>query len=197
MKNKTIQLVIAILFSAIYSSAQVYGTFTDKRDGKTYKTVTIGKKTWLAENLAFKTKEGCWAYDNDNSNVQKYGYLYNLESAKAAIPSGWHLPTFGEWDTLFINLGGDSLALFKIKDTSLWKTKKNNTNESGFSARLAGMYFFNGEEFRDLDDKCYWWSSKIYSSTSALCWYIEKYGDLIKNKIYDVSAGMSVRCVKD
>lgn len=74
--------------------------FTDTRDNKSYKTVTLGTQTWMAENLAFKADTGCWAFNNNNEFVAKNGYLYDASSAKKSCPIGWHLPSDEEWKTL-------------------------------------------------------------------------------------------------
>ena len=56
--------------SSAASSASVapdveYGTLQDPRDGKSYKTVVIGGKTWMAENLNFsKSTDGSVSLDS-------------------------------------------------------------------------------------------------------------------------------------
>jgi uncharacterized protein (TIGR02145 family) len=92
-------------------------------DGNSYKVVTIGTQTWMAENLKTtqyndgtaiplvtnntawwnKTTPGyCW-YNNDAATYKnKYGALYNwytVNTCKLA-PTGWHVPTDAEWTTL-------------------------------------------------------------------------------------------------
>lgn len=59
------------------------GSWTDERDGQTYRTVTINGKTWLAENFKYRNKNG----------------VYSLDDVLLGdfAPDGWHIPTPEEW----------------------------------------------------------------------------------------------------
>ena len=43
--------LIVLVLVGCSSNHPEYGQLTDERDGKTYKTVKIGAKEWMAENL--------------------------------------------------------------------------------------------------------------------------------------------------
>ncbi len=171
------------------------GSFTDSRDRKTYKYVTIGKQVWMAENLAYKPSSGSyWAYDNNSSNVAKYGYLYDWQTAKNVCPTGWHLPSDAEW-TQFTDFVGSNPGT-KLKAKSGWSSNGNGTDDYGFSA-LPGGHRYSYGTFISIGDNGYWWSSTELNASSA--WYRAMFysSSFVSRLGSNKSWGFSVRCVRD
>ncbi|MDR2584555.1 MAG: hypothetical protein LBC75_13845 [Fibromonadaceae bacterium] len=164
------------------SFTQKKGTFTDPRDGKTYKTVKIGNQTWMAENLEYKESLS-------QCNDQKYGRLYYWKTAKEVSPPGWHLPSRVEWMTL-VNLAG---SLNKLKATSGWNNNGNGTDNYGFSALPGGCTFFS--EPHCIGDVGYWWTSddNINNDNTGLFISFANEGC----NYWDKADKCSVRCVQD
>jgi uncharacterized protein (TIGR02145 family) len=197
MRNKTLLFIILILTIAINSFAQETGTFTDSRDNKKYKTVIIGTQTWMAENLSYKAKDGCWSYNNDETYVEKYGYLYNWITAKDACPKGWHLPTDAEWTTLTKFVGSENIAGGILKITTIWgRPNSGATNEVGFTALPGGCRNYD-KTFEKLGDYGYWWTSTDINVSNA--WYRNmSYGySSVNRSLTSKDYGYSIRCVKD
>ena len=109
--------------SCVYGPLECGGVSTVTYDGYTYDLVAIGDQCWFAENLRnehyangeaipgdlsngewYSTTNGAQAiYANDASNLADYGRLYNwyaVDDARGLCPSGWHVPTDGEFMTL-------------------------------------------------------------------------------------------------
>jgi uncharacterized protein (TIGR02145 family) len=185
---KGVQLIFSFVFLHLLSFSQVTETFTDERDGHVYKVVTIGKQTMMAENFAYKPQNGnCWGFDNDETNVSKYGYLYDWETAKTMAPNGWHLPTKDEWKALYANTGDDHLIVFE------------NLIESGnfgFNALFGGSRN-SSSAFTGLGSTTEFWSSSADEDGNPWSFDFDTDFYRVSFSTKDPSCGFSVRLFKD
>ncbi len=208
--------VLPIVFNQDLS----YGTVSDI-DGNVYKTITIGTQTWMAENLkttkyrngdpiayitdaswgALATGAYCWCNNDAANNKAIYGALYNgyaVADNRNIAPTGWHVPTIAEWNTLITYLNRD-LAGGKLKEigNSHWYFNNTDaTNNSGFTALPGGSHFSNGF-FYWYGTIGYWWSSTESSPGNA--WYLTMANttSYVNTNTDNKSDGFSVRCVRD
>jgi len=158
-------------------------TFTDSRDGKTYKTVIIGTQTWMAENLNYSTGNS-WCYDNSSSNCNTYGRLYDWNTARRACPSGWRLPSKSDFETLLSNVGGN--AYHKLKDGG----------SSGFSALFGGWRSNDGNVY-NVGFTGLWWSSSERGASGAWGLYMGSLTQSVLMYYRSKELGFCVRCLQD
>jgi len=161
-------------------------------EGETYETVVIGTQTWMARNLNYAVK-GSKCYDGSNANCDIYGRLYNWPTAmnidascgsetifscgaivlsphRGVCPSGWHIPSSGDWYTLKTTVGFSTAGRY-LKATSGWYKCGNDSSYSfkcedkyGFAA-LPGGYGSSAGYFHDAGYEGRWWSSNTYGNT--------------------------------
>ena len=159
------------------------------------KTVTIGKKVWMAKNLNIET-DGSWCYDSKPENCEKYGRLYTWEAAQNACPTGWHLPSKEEFDALIEFAGGADALKTKFG----WK-KGNGLDAYGFSALPAGSYSSIRKEFMNLGYRSDFWTSSpqgsLFSFIFGIGYYLHINDEQAFTNRSSRSDGFSVRCIKD
>jgi len=182
--------------------AVFWDTFIDEREGKatTYGMVTIGNQTWMAQNLNYNTTDGSWCYGNNENNCNKYGRLYNWETAQNVCPGGWHLSSNAEWGELLDSVGGYSNAGFRLKSTVGWKASTYGLEAIdyyGFSA-LPGGIMYDGL-FSNPEEVGAWWTSKESDAKTAAHTFSSFYSSSNVTEFDNEQKdhGLSVRCVKD
>ena len=200
--SNTLKLFIIslLLVTPATAFAQQYGSFKDSRDGHVYRTVKIGKQTWMAENMAFKGLPH-WSADGDNENDKMYGFLYSWENALKVCPAGWHLPTMTDFEKLLkyveLNRTSQNNFLALAAKSPHWLEAKNEgklpKNEFGFGALPAGFYYSGSYDyFGSLAD---FWSSTEYNSSNAYYLFVNSSTAIMRN--FNKTYGYSVRCLKD
>ena len=154
-----------------------------------------------------------------------YGALYNwyvVNDDRKLCPTGWHVPTEQDWNTLsdylVVNNYSDLEGL-ALKSTGGWNGYDTNTNyyyllengidDFGFRALPSGRRMNNGE-LAGFQDYTYWWSSTQISDNDAWFYSINSFSDeLFKCNLQSFdnlqndtnlrinNFGFSVRCVQD
>ena len=146
----------------------------------------------------------CYTYSPDGDacdeawSLNEYGRLYNwyaVDDARGLCPSGWHVPTDGEWSVLTDYLGGESVAGVQMKASFGYAGGGNGTNSSGFSGLPGGLRTSNGL-FGAAGNGGNWWSSSPYGSDA---WYrlLDFYGEYAFRHLDNPLHGFSVRCIRD
>ena len=195
--------------------------------GETYPTILIGSQCWFQKNLNIGTRiEGIsnqthnsiiekYCYGDIDANCTTYGGLYqwaetvqylngatNTTSPDPAFtgnvqgicPPGWHIPTEAEFQTLknAVDDGNDLKAIGQGTGDG------EGTNESGFSALLAGRRLITtGGNFNDFGWVTYFWSSTEHNTTYALGLTLNKLSWGFNPGNFPKYYGYSVRCLKD
>jgi len=189
--------MLFLILGGFYSSAQVYDTLEDTRDGRLYLTIKIGEKVWMAENLNYKTKRGSSCYADEKRNCSKYGRLYSWDLVNTVCPKGWHASTQDEWFKLVNFLGGpDSAAIHLKLKSPLWKNQNpRDDNSSGFSAIPTG-YRNSNNACQSFGYYAYFWLGNE-SGEFAWCSFMSCTGTDIQFNSLPTDNGLSLRCVKD
>jgi len=192
-------------------------------DGNSYKIVTIGTQTWMAENLrTTRYRNGdvindgtgagvvsgeaapkyWFVYDDDLNNVSTYGRLYTwytVNDGRSICPEGWHVASDEEWAILRDYLGGKNVAggILKESGTAHWTAPNTKaTNEFGFTA-LPGGYRQINQAFARIGKFGYWWTSTEQSAHYGFLQSMSYDSDDLSGLRDFKPLGNSVRCIRD
>ncbi|MDD4812784.1 MAG: FISUMP domain-containing protein [Bacteroidales bacterium] len=196
------------------------GTFVDRRNNRTYKTVNINGQIWMAENLDIGTmihgstggddRNGYmrnnniiekYCYQNDPANCELYGGLYQWDEAMGyskqeavtgICPEGWHLPNNAEWIQL-------AQALDPVNGESMAGDKLILGSRSGFQALFAGYFIFAERNYFDLGQAAYFWTSTINEEFNHLSILRSIYRENphLQRDTGRQYNGLPVRCIKN
>ncbi|MBT3241833.1 MAG: PKD domain-containing protein [Bacteroidetes bacterium] len=197
-------------------------SMTDPRDGKTYKTVFLSRRWWMAENLNY----GNWIHSNqeqsDNQAVEKYFYqddssawatfggIYHWNEAinystnhRGICPAGWSIPSHDEWKQLMTDIdpwyawqyyGELGLSQFNI--------------QSGFAARRENDTITWFENLANHWSRDYFTAPFLREQAPYAFYFKNSWGKIgiqYRSVLYDesdhiyliASVYASIRCIKD
>ena len=183
-------------------------------EGQTYNTVLIGNQCWLRENINYATSSGSWCYDNDPSNCDIYGRLYDWNTALNVCPDGWHLPSDDDWkilegtvDTQY-PVGDPEWDEWNFRGYDAGKRLKSidgwapyaggdiGTDVFGFTGLPGGNRNYYNGDFQSITHGGSFWTS-TENDNNAIYRQLYYASNRIKRINHNKENGHSVRCMKD
>ena len=137
-------------------------------------------------------------YCDSEYSYSLFGRLYNwyaVHDERGLCPSGWHVPSKEEFESLIELFGGYDVAGDALKaESELWACgsySDMSNNASGFSALLGG-HRDTYPEFWDAGVEGFWWTSSSWDlfALGAGVSTAQIFGETPQQ-------GYSVRCIKD
>lgn len=199
-------LLVVFHTIALNLNAQEIGTFVDERDLHEYKWTKIGDEIWMAENLAFRTKEGSLGFNGRSDYMKLSGLFYDWEAAMVACPCGWHLAGDDEWEQLASFISKENGDLVKksddwdkvggfLKKDTIW----SGTNKYGFSAIPIFINDYGLDKIISPIPEAggRFWTSFEVNKTKAAARSIYFQSDRLYRFAYKKKGSYSVRCVKN
>jgi uncharacterized protein (TIGR02145 family) len=181
----------------------------------------LSQEVWVSTHVGATAVYGegldsCTAGCGDLLTMQPHGRLYNwyaVNNPQGLCPSGWHVPTDGEWRQLEEHLGMSSSSAWstgwrgnnqgsKLKSSSSDVPGWDGSNSSGFSGLPGGLRFpWESFYYNEGARGCFWTSTPSGYTNALNRVLISGLSSYSTNKIARVSEnrhyGFSVRCLKD
>jgi uncharacterized protein (TIGR02145 family) len=144
------------------------------------------------------------------SNIIEYGYLYNyyvILDARNIAPTGWHVPTELEWETLYAYIdpgwtpgGGGSSLGGRLKESgyTYWNSPNTGaTNIYGLNMRGSGIrrIYEATSVYEELKMRCYHWASTDIDGDVFHMYY--NTSELAPSGWEEYTCGCSIRLIKD
>ena len=190
-----------------------------------YPAVQIGTQCWLAENLrntVYGPEETTAiadfaAYNNDEANMEKFGYLYTWYSAvgveenndaevpetlegtslvQGICPEGWVVPSQTDFDILYQFTANEARRLRDMNPMYWIPGEQGVEPNYHFNSRAGGFYNSTSGQFeRILLEDYYWTSTSDPNTTEVTSPMNAYYCNSINFKTSKKSDKRSVRCI--
>ena len=186
--------------------------------GYPYGAVRVGSQCWLTENIRWSTGTHS-AYDENEANVEKFGYLYTWYTAvgveegdetavpetksgncgepyvQGICPDGWGVGSEADFELL--NTTAGSTDALKDMSTLYWQSGFEGTApNTGFNARGGGWYNSALARYEDLLTGYHFWRSDSTPGSTAFSSSVTYWCSDIVNNQSRKTDKMSVRCIR-